>query len=105
LLPDVSVLIPCHNEELTIADVVVDFRTVLPTCRAYHYDKIPQTTLWCAPARPGIVRNERLQGKGNVARRMFSDISADVYLMADGDGTYDPKIARDLIRLLSYDSV
>jgi len=92
--PDVAVLIPCHNEELTIVEVVNNFRTALPACRAYVYDNnSTDNTVMRLREAGAIVRKEHLQGKGNVVRRMFSDVSADIYLMADGDGTYDPKIA------------
>ena len=99
-------MIPCHNEELTIADVVADFRTVLPTCRIYVYDNnsTDNTVVRAGEAR-AIVRDEQLQGKGNVVRRMFSDVSANVYLMADGDGTYNPKIAPNLIRMITVDAL
>jgi glycosyltransferase involved in cell wall biosynthesis len=104
--PDVAVLIPCKNEELTIAEVVNDFRTALPTCRVYVYDNnSTDNTVSRAREAGAIVRNEQLQGKGNVVRRMFSDVDADVYLMADGDGTYDPKIAPALIGLITDDSL
>lgn len=104
--PDVAVVIPCHNEELTIADVVADFRTALPSCRVYVYDNnSTDDTVVRAREAGAIVRNEQLQGKGNVVRRMFSDVSADVYLMADGDGTYDPKISPDLIRMITVDAL
>jgi glycosyltransferase involved in cell wall biosynthesis len=104
--PDVAVLIPCHNEELTIADVLADFRTALPTCRIYGYDNnSTDNTVVRAREAGAIVRDEQLQGKGNVIRRMFSDVSADVYLTADGDGTYDPKIAPNLIRTITVDAL
>jgi glycosyltransferase involved in cell wall biosynthesis len=99
-------LIPCHNEELTIADVVAEFRTALPTCRIYIYDNnSTDNTVVRAREAGAVVRDEQLQGKGNVVRRMFSDVSADVYLMADGDGTYDPKIAPNLIRMITVDAL
>ena len=104
--PDVAVLIPCHNEELTIGDVVNDFRAALPSCRVYVYDNnSTDDTVTRAREAGAIVRKEQLQGKGNVVRRMFSDIDADVYLMSDGDGTYDPKIAPDLIRMITVDAL
>ncbi|MDA1325122.1 MAG: glycosyltransferase [Proteobacteria bacterium] len=104
--PDVAVLIPCKNEELTIAEVVNDFRTALPTCRVYVYDNnSTDNTVARAREAGAIVRNEQLQGKGNVVRRMFSDVGADVYLMADGDGTYDPKIAPALVRMITDESL
>jgi len=104
--PDVAVLIPCQNEELTIADVVNDFRAALPSCRIYVYDNnSTDNTVERAREAGAIVRNEQLQGKGNVVRRMFSDIDADVYLMSDGDGTYDPKIAPTLIKMITSDAL
>ena len=104
--PDVAVLIPCHNEELTIADVVSDFRAALPSCRVYVYDNnSTDDTIARAKEAGAIVRTEQLQGKGNVVRRMFSDIGADVYLMTDGDGTYDPKIAPAMIRKITAESL
>ena len=104
--PDVAVLIPCHNEELTIAEVVNDFRATLPSCRVYVYDNnSTDNSVVRAREAGAIVRSEQLQGKGNVVRRMFSDVSADVYLMADGDGTYDPKIAPALIRMITDDAL
>jgi glycosyltransferase involved in cell wall biosynthesis len=104
--PDVAVLIPCHNEALTIGDVVNDFRAALPSCRVYVYDNnSTDDTVARAREAGAIVRKEQLQGKGNVVRRMFSDIDADVYLMSDGDGTYDPKIAPELIRMIAADAL
>jgi glycosyltransferase involved in cell wall biosynthesis len=104
--PDVAVLIPCYNEEMTIADVVNDFRAALPSCKVYVYDNnSTDDTVARAREAGAIVRFEQLQGKGNVVRRMFSDVSADVYLMADGDGTYDPKIAPSLIRKITDDAL
>ncbi len=104
--PDVAVLIPCHNEELTIGEVVNDFRTALPYCRVYVYDNnSTDHTIVRAQEAGAIVRKEQLQGKGNVVRRMFSDVSADIYLMADGDGTYDPKIAPAMIRKITADAL
>ena len=104
--PDVAVLIPCHNEELTIAEVVKDFRTALPACRVYVYDNnSTDDTIVRAREAGAIVRKEQLQGKGNVVRRMFSDVSADIYLMADGDGTYDPKISPALIQKITAEAL
>lgn len=104
--PNVAVLIPCHNEELTIADVVEDFRTAIPYCRVYVYDNnSTDKTTERAREAGAIVRKEQLQGKGNVVRRMFSDIDADIYLMTDGDGTYDPKIAPTMIRKITDESL
>lgn len=100
--PNVAVLIPCYNEELTIADVVSDFRAALPSCRIYVCDNnSTDRTIERAREAGAIVRTEQLQGKGNVVRRMFSDVDADIYLMVDGDGTYDPKIAPLMIEKIA----
>jgi glycosyltransferase involved in cell wall biosynthesis len=104
--PDVAVLIPCKNEELTIADVINDFRAALPSCRVYVYDNnSTDKTVQRAQEAGAIVRKEQLPGKGNVVRRMFSDVRAEVYLMADGDGTYDPKIAPALVDMIVTDAL
>lgn len=103
---NIAVLIPCHNEEITIGEVVSEFRNALPTCRVYVYDNnSTDKTIDRARAAGAIVRKEQLQGKGNVVRRMFSDIEADVYLMADGDGTYDPTIAPALVSKILDDAL
>jgi glycosyltransferase involved in cell wall biosynthesis len=96
-------LLPCCNEALTIGPVVTDFRAALPGARIYVYDnQSSDETAIHASAAGAIVRYERWPGKGNVVRRMFADIDADVYLLADGDGTYDATMAPVLIeRLLS----
>lgn len=98
---DIAVLLPCYNEATTIASVVLGFRAALPAARIYVYDNnsSDDTALRAALAGATVVR-ERRQGKGNVVRRMFSDIDADIYLMADGDGTYSPDDAQELIRTL-----
>lgn len=98
---DVAVLLPCYNEAATIAGVVEGFKAALPGARIYVYDNnsIDGTALRAALAG-AIVTRERRQGKGHVVRRMFSDIDADIYVMADGDGTYDPEEALDLVRTL-----
>lgn len=94
----IAVLIPCFNEALTIAKVVTDFRTALPSGDIYVYDN-NSTDETVAEARKAgaIVRTESQQGKGNVVRRMFADIDADVYVMTDGDDTYDASRAQDLV--------
>jgi glycosyltransferase involved in cell wall biosynthesis len=100
----VAVLIPCHNEELTIADVVRDFRNALPHCTVYVFDNnSTDATIERAREAGAIVRRELLQGKGNVVRRMFSDVDADVYVIADGDGTYDPKVGPVMVRRIIDD--
>lgn len=99
----VAVLLPCYNEEAAIADVVAGFRAVLPAADIYVYDNNSKDrTVERALAAGAIVRRETRQGKGNVVRRMLADVEADVYLMADGDLTYDPLAAPLLIdRLVS----
>ncbi|WP_318910497.1 glycosyltransferase [Shinella zoogloeoides] len=98
---DIAVLLPCYNEAQTIGEVVTGFRAALPTARIYVYDNnsTDSTALRAALAGATVVR-ERRQGKGNVVRRMFSDIDADIYVMADGDGTYAAPDAPELIRTL-----
>jgi hypothetical protein len=98
---EIAVLIPCYNESLTIGEVVTHFRRVLPTARVYVYDNNSrdETAMRAALAGATVFR-ERRQGKGNVVRRMFADIEADIYLMADGDGTYSAADAGDLINTL-----
>ena len=85
----VAVLLPCYNEEMTIGKVVRDFRAVLPEADIYVYDNnSTDRTAEVAAEAGAIVRRERMQGKGNVIRRMFREVEADCYLMADGDDTY-----------------
>lgn len=98
---NIAVLIPCFNEEATVADVVRDFRRTLPSARIYVYDNNSRdNTVEAARAAGAIVRSEPLQGKGNVVRRMFADIEADVYVLVDGDATYDTAAAPEMIRCL-----
>lgn len=95
---DVAVLLPCYNEAQTIDAVVSGFKEALPGARIYVYDNnSTDGTALRALLAGATVARERRQGKGNVVRRMFSDIDADVYIMADGDGTYAPQDARQLI--------
>jgi glycosyltransferase involved in cell wall biosynthesis len=97
----VAVLIPCFNEEATIAKVVTDFRTILPGATIYVYDNnSSDRTVLLARAAGAVVRTEALQGKGHVVRRMFADVSADVYLLVDGDDTYDAGAAPAMLALL-----
>lgn len=99
--PTIAVLLPCYNEELTIADVVRRFREALPAAAIYVYDNnSSDLTALKARAAGAIVVRELRQGKGNVVRRMFADIDSDIYLMADGDGTYAPEDAPLLINTL-----
>jgi glycosyltransferase involved in cell wall biosynthesis len=88
-LQRIAVLIPCYNEEQTVAQVVHDFLAVLPGAMIYVYDNnSSDQTIQRAKEAGAIVRSEKYQGKGNVMRRMFSDIEADIYILVDGDSTY-----------------
>src|SRR5262249_38745210 len=90
----VAVLVPCFNEGQAIATVVHDFRAALPQATIYVYDNnSTDDTRARAAAAGAVVRTESLQGKGNVVRRMFADIEAEVYVLVDGDGTYDARVA------------
>jgi glycosyltransferase involved in cell wall biosynthesis len=87
--PSIAVLIPCHNEQAAIAKVVTEFRAALPTATIYVYDNNSQDDTVELARRAGArVYREPMQGKGNVVRRMFSDVVADVYVLVDGDDTY-----------------
>lgn len=97
----VAVLIPCYNESKTIEKVVSDFRRVLPDAAIYVYDNNSSDGTGEIAERAGaIVRKERMQGKGNVIRRMFREIDAECYVMADGDDTYPAENAPELVRLV-----
>jgi glycosyltransferase involved in cell wall biosynthesis len=86
----VAVLVPCHNEEATVARVVRDFRAALPDASVYVYDNASTDgTARVAREAGALVRSEPLKGKGNVVRRMFADVDADIYVLVDGDATYD----------------
>ena len=99
--PRIAVLIPCYNEEVAIPRVIGAFRAALPQARVYVYDNNSRDrTREVAAAAGAVVRTEALQGKGHVVRRMFADIDADVYLLVDGDDTYDAAAAPELVRLL-----
>jgi glycosyltransferase involved in cell wall biosynthesis len=97
----IAVLIPCYNEELTIPKVVRDFRRVLPEAVVYVYDNNSRDRT-CDVARTAgaVIGFENMQGKGNVIRRMFADVEADIYLIVDGDDTYDAAAAPRLVSLL-----
>lgn len=99
----VAVLIPCFNEEVAIGRVVDEMRRSLPGATIYVYDNNSRDqTVSVATAAGAVVRHERKQGKGNVVRRMFSDIEADAYVLVDGDATYDAASARTMVdRLLA----
>lgn len=97
----IAVLVPCYNEEPTIAKVIADFRQALPEARIYVYDNNSRDCTADAARQAGaVVRSEPLQGKGNVVRRMFADIEAEVYVLVDGDATYEASAAPGMIRLL-----
>lgn len=99
--PRVAVVLPCYNEEAAIAETVAGFRAALPDATIYVYDNnSSDRTVEVARASGAVVRSERQQGKGNVVRRMFADVDADVYVMADGDLTYDPKAAPAMVAML-----
>ena len=104
--PRVAVLIPCFNEETAIAEVVAEFRRVLPNALVYVYDNnSTDATREIAERAGAIVRGELLQGKGNVVRRMFADIEADAYVLVDGDGTYDAASAPRMVERLIAESL
>jgi glycosyltransferase involved in cell wall biosynthesis len=97
----IAVLLPCYNEETAIVQTVAGFRAALPDAKIYVYDNnSSDRTVDVARAAGAVVRTERMQGKGNVVRRMFADIDADVYVMADGDATYEAAAAPTLIARL-----
>lgn len=97
----VAVLIPCHNEAAAVAGVVTDFRTALPQATVYVYDNAStDATAERARQAGAVVGAEPRKGKGHVVRRMFADVDADVYLLVDGDGTYDPSAAPAMINHL-----
>ena len=99
--PRIAVLLPCYNEDAAIAQTVAGFRAALPSATIYVYDNNSKDrTIEVARAAGAIVRSERMQGKGNVVRRMFADVDADIYVMADGDATYDAEAAPQLVRRL-----
>jgi len=94
----IAVVVPCHNEEATIASVVTAFAKALPTAMVFVYDNAStDNTSSVAREAGAIVRTEPVLGKGSVVRRMFADVEADVYVMADGDGTYDAAMAPVLV--------
>ena len=99
--PRIAVLLPCYNEEAAIAEVVRDFRKALPQAQVYVYDNASSDrTSEVARAAGATVVHEPLRGKGNVVRRMFADIEADIYVLADGDDTYEAAAAPKLIETL-----
>ena len=97
----VAVLVPCYNEERAIAKVVADFRAALPEAAIYVYDNnSTDHTAEAARGAGAVVRRETHQGKGYVVRRMFNDVEADIYVLVDGDATYDAPSAPAMIAKL-----
>jgi glycosyltransferase involved in cell wall biosynthesis len=97
----IAVLLPCHNEEAAVAEVIDAFRAALPAATIYVYDNnSTDRTIDIAQAAGAVVRTERHQGKGYVVRRMFADVDADIYVLADGDATYDASSAPAMIARL-----
>lgn len=105
-MPRIAVLLPCYNEEAAIAQTIAGFRDVLPDAIIYVYDNNSRDrTAEVARAAGAVVRTERMQGKGHVVRRMFADVDADIYVMADGDLTYDPASAPAMVERLIEDGL
>jgi glycosyltransferase involved in cell wall biosynthesis len=100
----IAILVPCYNEEIAIAKVVRDFRAALPEAVVYVYDNNSADATGAVAASAGaVVRKETHQGKGNVVRRMFADVDADIYVLVDGDATYDALSAMRMIARLVED--
>lgn len=101
---EIAVLVPCFNEAMTVGKVVHDFRSALPQARIYVYDNNSRDDTAAVATRSGAtVRREALQGKGHVVRRMFADVEADIYVLVDGDDTYDAGTAPAMIERLLDD--
>jgi hypothetical protein len=104
IAPRVAVLVPCYNEAAAIANVVKDFRAALPEAAIYVYDNnSTDDTSAVARAAGATVRLETMRGKGNVVRRMYADIEADVYVLVDGDDTYEAAAAPGMVERLWSD--
>jgi glycosyltransferase involved in cell wall biosynthesis len=104
--PRIAVLLPCFNEELSIGATVAGFRKALPGAKVYVFDNnSADRTREIAASEGAIVRTEGQQGKGHVVRRMFADVDADIYIMADGDLTYDPAAAPAMVEMLVGDQL
>ena len=100
-VPHVAVLLPCFNEEVAVAQTVASFRAALPAASIYVYDnRSTDRTAEVAREAGAIVRTEPYPGKGNVVRRMFADVEADVYILADGDATYHAPSAPVMVEAL-----
>ena len=104
--PRIAVLIPCYNEATPIGQVVADFKAALPDAVIYVYDNnSTDDTVKNAKAAGAVVCHEPQQGKGNVVRRMFADVEADIYVMVDGDNTYEAAAVPKLIAKLRDDKI
>ncbi len=104
--PRIAILLPCYNEAAAIGQTVADFRAAMPEAVIYVYDNnSSDETALVARQAGAIVRTERMQGKGHVVRRMFADVEADIYLMADGDATYEAAAAPSLVAALISDNL
>jgi glycosyltransferase involved in cell wall biosynthesis len=102
----IAVIIPCYNEEVAIGATVAGFKAALPSARVYVYDNnSTDQTSAVALAAGATVRREPRKGKGNVVRRMFADVDADLYVLTDGDATYDPASAPEMIRMLVQENM
>ena len=95
---EIAILVPCFNEELTVGKTVAAFRKALPLATVYVYDNnSTDRTIDVARAAGAVVRSEPRQGKGNVVRRMFADVDADIYVLTDGDATYEAEAAPRMV--------
>lgn len=104
--PRIAVLVPCYNEALTVAKVIADFGAALPGCTVYVYDnRSSDGTGDIARSAGAVVRREERPGKGGVMRRMFAEIDADVYVVTDGDATYDASAAPAMVERLRRDDL
>lgn len=102
----IAVLVPCYNEALTVATVVGQFRAALPDCIVYVYDnRSSDGTGDIARAAGAVVRREERPGKGGVMRRMFAEIDADIYIVTDGDATYDATRSPEMVARLQHDDL
>ena len=106
MMNKIAVLIPCYNEELTISRVVNDFQKSLPEATIYVYDNAStDNTSKVATKAGALVFQESNKGKGNVVRRMFADIESDVYVIVDGDDTYDASKCQEMVEYLIENSL
>jgi Glycosyl transferase family 2 len=102
--PRIAILVPCFNEEAAVASVVADFRKALPSAEIFVYDNnSTDRTIEVARDAGAVVRAERRQGKGHVVRRMFAEVDADIYVLVDGDATYDAASAPRMVEKLISD--